>query len=309
MEVGIPPSPFSHLKALRSLSGMPRHVSQVIQTVQTLEGGGFLVRRPFPTPQCSYIDPFLLLDQMGPVDWQPGEAIGAPDHPHRGFETVTYLLSGEMEHKDSQGNYGKLTPGDVQWMTAGAGVVHSEMPTAEFRERGGITNGFQIWVNLPAKLKLTPPRYQDIPVSRIPEVVLDDKGSRVHIIAGTIGNTTAVINTHTPITFLHVTLQPGVSFTHSVPPSQNAMVYIISGNGQFGSEAKSASAGQLVVFANNAEEITTTALSEEPLDLLLLGGEPLNEPVVRYGPFVMNTREEIFQAFQDYQSGKMGAIS
>ena len=288
---------------------MSRHVSQVIQTVQTLEGGGFPVRRPFPTPQCSQVDPFLLLDHMGPKDWLPGEAIGAPDHPHRGFETVTYLLSGEMEHKDSQGNYGKLTPGDVQWMTAGAGVVHSEMPTVEFRERGGVTNGFQIWVNLPAKLKLTPPRYQDTPAAQIPEVDLDGEGSRVRIIAGTVGDTTAVIDTHTPITFLHVTLQPGAAFTHAVPPSQNAMAYVISGSGQFGENAQTAAAGQLAVFANDAETVTASTLPDALLDLLVLAGEPLNEPVVRYGPFVMNTREEILQAFQDYQSGKMGVIS
>ena len=288
---------------------MPRRVQQVIQTVQTLEGGGFPVRRPFPTPQCSQVDPFLLLDHMGPKDWLPGEAIGAPDHPHRGFETVTYLLSGEMEHKDSQGNYGKLTPGDVQWMTAGAGVVHSEMPTVEFRERGGVTNGFQIWVNLPARMKLTKPRYQDIPAAQIPEVELDEAGSRARLIAGTIGDATAVIDTHTPITFLHLVLQPGTPFTHPVPASQNAMAYVISGSGFFGDDAKTASEGQLVVFANDAEEATATALPEAPLDLLLLAGEPLNEPMVRYGPFVMNTQEEIFQAFQDYQSGRMGAIT
>ena len=287
---------------------MPRRVQQVIQTVQTLEGGGFPVRRPFPTPQCSQVDPFLLLDQMGPVDWPPDEAIGAPDHPHRGFETVTYLLSGEMEHKDSQGNYGKLNPGDVQWMTAGAGVVHSEMPTPEFRERGGVTHGFQIWVNLPARMKLTKPRYQDIPAVQIPEVELDEAGSRARLIAGTIGDATAVIDTHTPITFLHLVLQPGTPFTHPVPASQNAMAYVISGSGLFGDDAKTASEGQLVVFANDAEEATATALPEAPLDLLLLAGEPLNEPMVRYGPFVMNTQEEIFQAFQDYQSGRMGAI-
>ncbi|HIL87524.1 MAG TPA: pirin family protein [Deltaproteobacteria bacterium] len=288
---------------------MPRRVQQVIQTVQTLEGGGFPVRRPFPTPQCSQVDPFLLLDQMGPVDWPPDEAIGAPDHPHRGFETVTYLLSGEMEHKDSQGNYGKLNPGDVQWMTAGAGVVHSEMPTPEFRERGGVTHGFQIWVNLPARMKLTKPRYQDIPAAQIPEVELDEVGSRARLIAGTIGDATAVIDTHTPITFLHLVLQPGTPFTHPVPASQNAMAYVISGSGFFGDDAKTASEGQLVVFANDAEEATATALPEAPLDLLLLAGEPLNEPMVRYGPFVMNTQEEIFQAFQDYQSGRMGAIT
>jgi len=305
--VGVGPLLFS--KIFSFVLEMRRNVSQVVQTVQTLEGGGFPVRRPFPTPQCSQVDPFLLLDHMGPKDWAPGEAIGAPDHPHRGFETVTYLLSGEMEHKDSQGNYGKLMPGDVQWMTAGAGVVHSEMPTPEFRERGGVTNGFQIWVNLPARLKLTSPRYQDIPASQIPEVELDESGSRVRIIAGTIGDTIAVIDTHTPITFLHVTLQPDVSFTHLVPTSQNAMLYVISGSGQFGDNAQTASSGQLVVFTNDAEQITATALSETSLDLLVLAGEPLNEPMVRYGPFVMNTREEIFQAFQDYQSGKMGTIA
>src|ERR1051325_2827373 len=183
-----------------------RGVAGIVNSIETLEGGGFLVRRPFPKPAFSEFDPFLLLDEMGPMDVGPGEAKGAPDHPHRGFETVTYLLSGEMEHKDSRGHAGRLRPGDVQWMTAGAGVVHSEMPSAEFAREGGRMHGFQLWVNLPKRDKMMNPRYQEIPGARIPKATSADGLVDVTVIAGEAMGRQAVIETHTPIVYLHYSI-------------------------------------------------------------------------------------------------------
>jgi hypothetical protein len=205
-----------------------------------------------------------MIDEMGPVDYAPGEAVGAPDHPHRGFETVTYMLAGEFEHRDSAGHAGRLRPGDVQWMTAGSGVVHSEMPSARILREGGRVHGFQIWVNLPARLKMTPPRYQEIAGSSIPVAESGDGLARVRVIAGEALGVAARIDTHTPIVCLHWTLQPGARVEQLLPPDHT--------------------------------------------QVLLLGGVPLNEPVVQHGPFVMNTEDEIAAAVRDYQTGKMGSI-
>ena len=271
-------------------------------SVRVLEGGGFPVRRPFPNPEMDQIDPFLLLDHLGPTEWGPREAIGAPDHPHRGFETVTYLLAGENEHKDSNGNHGCLRPGDVQWMTAGSGVVHSEMPSPEFFEKGGTMHGFQIWVNLPSKRKMISPRYQDTPSERIPEVVLEDGKSKVRVIAGEFKGVEAVIETNTPILYLHALLEPGIELKHPVSIDDNIMAYLVSGKGEFGEneDAHAASEGQLVLFAHDGDSISLRSPDDSSLELLLLGGTPINEPMARYGPFVMNTKEEISQAFRDF---------
>src|SRR5689334_15533198 len=206
-------------KAVKSQStaGAGRTVAGVINSIETLEGAGFLVRRPFPTAGFSEFDPFLLLDEMGPMDLGPGEAQGAPDHPHRGFETVTYVLSGDLEHKDSRGHAGRLRPGDVQWMTAGAGVVHSEMPTAEFTRLGGRMHGFQLWVNLPARDKMTKPHYQEIPSGQIPKATSTDGLVEVTVIAGEALGQKAVIETRTPIVYLHYRIQPGGSISQTVP--------------------------------------------------------------------------------------------
>ncbi len=287
-----------------------RKVARVVTSTRTREGGGFIVHRPFPTQMLMDFDPFLLLDEMGPVDYGPGEAVGAPDHPHRGFETVTYVLDGKMQHKDSHGHAGAIGPGDVQWMTAGAGVVHSEMPEDEFTRKGGFMHGFQIWVNLPAKDKLMKPRYQELPNSGIPVAMSADGKVKVKIVAGESLGKSAAIDTITPIAFLHVTLQPGGSLTQPLPANYNAFAFVISGAGEFGAEAMKGSAHQMVIFGNEGDSvrIANAADTKEPLDLLLLAGVPINEPVVRYGPFVMNTEDEIHQAIRDYQSGKMGAI-
>ncbi|HIK11803.1 MAG TPA: pirin family protein [Oscillatoriaceae cyanobacterium M33_DOE_052] len=287
-----------------------RTVAGIVNSVETLEGAGFLVRRPFPKSSFSEFDPFLLLDELGPVQLKPGQAKGAPDHPHRGFETVTYILDGRLEHKDSVGNAGLLNPGDVQWMTAGAGVVHSEMPEAEFTRTGGRLHGLQLWVNLPRRDKMMPPRYQEISAAQIPVAQTDDGAVTVRVIAGEALGAKAVIETRTPIIYLHFTLQPGAAIAQPVPQNYNAFAYVLEGAGLFGSEQERGEDGQMIIFAQDGEEVTITnpVEAQQPFDFLLIAGVPLNEPVVRYGPFVMNTEAEIIQAIQDYQNGRMGQI-
>jgi redox-sensitive bicupin YhaK (pirin superfamily) len=287
-----------------------RTVAGVINSVETLEGAGFLVRRPFPKSSFSEFDPFLLLDELGPINLKPGQAKGAPDHPHRGFETVSYVLDGRLEHKDSAGHAGLLNPGDVQWMTAGAGVVHSEMPESMFTQTGGRLHGIQLWVNLPQRDKMMPPRYQEIPAAHIPVAQTEDGSVTVRVIAGEALGAKAVIQTRTPITYLHFTLQPGATMIQPVPKEYNAFVYVLEGAGLFGTEPAPGDDGQMVLFSQDGEDVVLSnpADAQRPLDLLLIAGVPLNEPVVRYGPFVMNTEAEIIQAIDDYQEGRMGRI-
>jgi redox-sensitive bicupin YhaK (pirin superfamily) len=295
----------------KEIRTMGRTVAGIVNSIETLEGAGFLVRRPFPKASFSEFDPFLLLDEMGPMTLAPGEAKGAPDHPHRGFETVTYLLSGEMAHKDSQGHAGKLSAGDVQWMTAGAGVVHSEMPSPEFQQSGGRLHGFQLWVNLPRQDKMMQPRYQEIPSASIPTARTEDGLVSVRVIAGEALGARAVIKTVTPIIYLHFTLRPGGQVAQSVPQGHNAFAYVVDGEGLFGADGERAGDGQMVMFSPDGDEvmIENPASAGAPLELLLIAGIPLNEPVARYGPFVMNTEGEIRQAIEDYRQGRMGAIN
>ena len=297
------------LKEIRTSEG--RTVAGVVNSIETLEGGGFLVRRPFPKAAFSEFDPFLLLDEMGPMEVAPGEAKGAPDHPHRGFETVTYLLSGEMEHRDSQGHAGRLSAGDVQWMTAGAGVVHSEMPSREFMRTGGRMHGFQLWVNLPQRDKMTKPRYQEIPGAQIPKATSDDGLVTVSVIAGEAMGQQAVVETRTPIMYLHYRIKPGGMAKQDVPSDYQAFAYIVEGEGLFGAESERATDGQMVLFAQDGDKVTieNPLDAKEILEVLVIGGVPLNEPIARYGPFVMNTEREIHQAFEDYRLGRMGAIN
>ena len=299
------------LKGEQETSRAGRTVSGIVNSIQTLEGGGFLVRRPFPKAAFSEFDPFLLLDEMGPMEVAPGEAKGAPDHPHRGFETVTYMLSGEMEHKDSRGHAGRLSAGDVQWMTAGAGVVHSEMPSQAFMRNGGRMHGFQLWVNLPQRDKMMKPRYQEIPSAKIPKATSADGLVRVSVIAGEAMGEKAVIETRTPIIYLHYQIQPGGAVVQQVASAYNAFAYVVEGEGLFGAQGEFASDGQMVLFAQDADEvrIENPIEAKSTLEVLLIAGTPLNEPVVRYGPFVMNTENEIRQAFEDYSQGRMGAIN
>lgn len=282
----------------------PREVTKIVTAHRQREGGGFIVRRPFPSAGFRHADPFLLLDEMGPVEYGPGEAIGAPDHPHRGFETVTYVLEGEMEHEDSAGHRGRLGAGDVQWMTAGRGIVHSEMPSPAMRQRGDRMHGFQIWVNLPSRDKLTPPRYQEIPRATIPRAATPDGCAVVHVIAGEALGAKAVIETRTPIGYLHWIFSPGASVDVPVPADHAAYVYVFEGAVRVaGREVKE---GQLAILGDgNRVQLE----AGERAQALLLTGVPLREPVVQYGPFVMNTEKEIVQAIEDYQAGRLGEIA
>ena len=285
-----------------------RTIRHTVAAVRTVEGGGFVVHRPFPTRMLMDFDPFLLLDEMGPVDYAPGQAKGAPDHPHRGFETVTYVLEGSFAHKDSAGHCGVLRPGDVQWMTAGAGVVHSEMPDPEFARLGGRVHGLQLWVNLPRQDKMIAPRYQEIASQQIPTAATSDGKVRVKVIAGAALGVEAVIQTRTPIIYQHFSLEPGASIVQPVPPGYRVFAYSLNGTGRYGNEQTEIGAQRMVIFSDDGVAVTLTAGSE-PLDVLLIGGAPLNEPIVRHGPFVMNTEDEIRQAIVDYQAGRMGEIA
>jgi quercetin 2,3-dioxygenase len=281
-----------------------RTVNQLVHATPQLEGEGMIVTRPFPTPRLDRLDPFLLLDRMGPVTHGPGEAKGAPDHPHRGFETVTYILEGTVEHGDSQGNRGRIGPGDVQWMTAGSGVIHSELPSEEIRRNGGRLHGFQLWVNLPRRDKMMKPRYQELRAAEIPKAASADGKVDVTVLAGESLGAQATIDTRTPILYLHVRLAAGARFTQPIPPAYNAFAFVIGGEARFGDRA--ARENDMVLFDRDGDEVSMT--SETGAELLLIGGVPLNEPVARYGPFVMNTIGEIRQAMLDYESGRFGEI-
>ncbi len=285
-----------------------RSVKSTLTSTSTVEGGGFPVRRPFPTADMEMLDPFLLLDHMGPVTWPPGEAIGAPEHPHRGFETVTYLLEGHMEHRDSAGHVARLGPGDVQWMTAGAGIIHSELPEAGFRRTGGKVNGFQLWVNLPSISKMTEPRYQELR-TRVTES--EDGKTKVRVIAGQALGVVASIETRTPIFYLHFSLEPGARHEQPAPAEFNTFAYVAEGQLEIeagDSTRTRVKEGEAAVLENDGDSVTLVNSGEQKVEVLLIGGVPLNEPVARYGPFVMNTTQELREAFTDYQSGRLGRL-
>ncbi len=286
-----------------------KEVIRVVTAHRQTEGGGFVVRRPVPTAGLELVDPFLLIDEMGPVDYAPGEAVGAPDHPHRGFETITYALAGEFEHEDSAGHAGKLAAGDVQWMTAGGGIIHSEEPSQRIRDQGGRVHGFQIWVNLPAKLKMTQPRYQEVKSAAIPRGETPDGRARVKVIAGSALGVDAVIDTHTPVAYQDWTLDVGGDASVTLDHGERALVYVFGGSARIGDEGRVIGDGQLAILGEGTTVRLRGPETGESARLLLLAGTPLREPVARYGPFVMNTRDELIQAFEDYQSGRMGEIT
>ena len=287
-----------------------RSVLRIIKSETTQDGEGVTLNRSFPNKFISEFDPFLLLDEMGPMDIKPGKQKGFPDHPHRGFETVTYLLEGKFEHKDSQGHAGTISAGDVQWMTAGSGVIHSEMPEKKLSKNGGRLHGFQLWVNLPKSNKMMKSQYQEIPQLKIPTVTTKDGNLTVKVIAGESLGAKAVINTITPIIYLHFKLEPGARIIQPVPKEYNVFAYVFKGEGVFeqSNNNKTVEKGNLIIFEQDGQAayIQASEDSNVPLELLLIGGVPLREPIARYGPFVMNTQQEIYQAIEDYRSGRLG---
>jgi redox-sensitive bicupin YhaK (pirin superfamily) len=237
---------------------------------------------------------------MGPVEYGPGEAVGAPEHPHRGFETVTYLLHGAMEHRDSSGGVGTITPGGVQWMTAGSGVVHSELPPASMLKLGGKMHGFQLWVNLPAAKKMIAPRYQGFDAEEIVAHTLAN-GGVMKVVAGEVAGVQGKVNTTSPVTYAHIEFAAGDQVAWAPQEGHTALVHCFGGEVEV--NGKKAVDGQMVVLERSAGEVRVHSASGA--SVLLLGGEPLGEPVARYGPFVMNTQAEIVQAFEEYQAGTL----
>ncbi len=276
------------------------------------EGEGFPVRRAFAGVDLRMLDPFIHMDQMGEVEYAPGEPKGTPWHPHRGFETVTYMLDGLLRHQDSHGGGGLITDGDTQWMTAGSGLLHIETPPEHVVMSGGLFHGFQLWVNLPRAKKWEAPRYQDIKAGNVALVRSPDGGSLLRVIAGSVGGHHGPGVTHTPIALVHATLSPGAELRVPWRRDFNALVYALAGKGSVTAAGRPITMGQLAVLGSG-DTITVradaTQESRSPnLDVLILGGEPIREPVAAYGPFVMNTRAELVQAFEDYQAGKLGTI-
>lgn len=289
-----------------------RRVRGVSAATSGLEGEGFPVRRAFAGVDLSDLDPFVHMDQMGEVEYAPGEPKGTPWHPHRGFETVTYILDGIFEHQDSNGGGGTITDGDTQWMTAGAGILHIERPPEHLVVSGGLFHGIQLWVNLPKAEKWAPPRYQDLRATEVSLLSSPDAGALVRVIAGEVAGHAGPGQTYTPMTMLHTTLAPGAALDLPWREDFNALAYVLAGAGSAGVEKIAVSTGQLVVFGpGNAIRLEASKGQESrsaELEMLLLGGRPIGEPVAWYGPFVMNTKAELMQAFEDYQAGKLGTI-
>jgi quercetin 2,3-dioxygenase len=291
-----------------------RPVRSVTTAPRGVEGEGFPVRRAFAGVDLAELDPFVHLDQMGEVEYAPGEPKGTAWHPHRGFETVTYMIDGEMAHQDSNGGGGLITNGDTQWMTAGSGILHIETPPEALVLSGGLFHGFQLWVNLPRDKKWAAPRYQDIRGAKVGLLASADGGVLVRLIAGSLPGVEVAGpgSTYTPITLAHATLQPGAALTLPWQPDFNALVYALAGAGTVGAERRPLRAGQLAVLGAG-ETITVRADGAQEtrspeLDVLVLGGRPIREPVAWAGPFVMNTKSEVLQAFEDFQDGKLGRI-
>ena len=289
-----------------------RPVRSVTTAPHGFEGEGFPVRRAFQGVDLADLDPFVHLDQMGEVHYAPGEPKGTPWHPHRGFETVTYMIDGVLMHQDSHGGGGTITNGDTQWMTAGSGILHIETPPEALVVSGGLFHGFQLWVNLPAADKGLPPKYQDLRGGDVGLLAGADGDALLRLIAGDLGEHRGPGSTHTPMTMIHATIHPGSRVRLPWRADFNALVYVLNGRGSFGSERRPAEMGQLVLFGPG-ESITIAAADRQKsrspdLDVLVLGGRPIGEQVAWYGPFVMNTRAEIAKAFEDYQEGRLGTI-
>ena len=289
-----------------------RPVRTVTSAPRGFEGEGFPVRRAFHGVDLADLDPFVHMDQMGEVEYAPGEPKGTAWHPHRGFETVTYMMDGTFEHSDSNGGGGVITNGDTQWMTAGAGILHIEKPPEALVVSGGLFHGIQLWVNLPRDLKWSAPRYQDLRAREVALVSSSDGGALVRVIAGEVAGHAGPGSTYTPMTLVHATLSPGARLALPWRADDNALLYVLAGLGTVGAERRPVETGQLAVFGPGdalAVEAGAVQESRSPnLDVLIMGGRPIREPVAWMGPFVMNTRAEVMQAFEDYQAGRLGSI-
>lgn len=278
----------------------------MVPATVTTEGQGLVVHRPFPSKGHPDADPFLLLDHLGPVTFDPGRSGGVPEHPHAGFEVVSYVLQSGLEHRDSRGHHGVLAPGDVQWMTTGAGIVHSEMPAGALAEHGGVLEAVQIWVNLPAREKRSDPGYGDIRGDTIPVATTPDGRASVRVIAGESHGARHTLGLRTPITYLHWTLEPGARVEQPLPDGTAALAYVLGGLGGFGPSGMRGGVDSLVLFDGERGTLLLEAVEgPEPLSVLLLAGVPLREPVARYGPFVMNTMDEIKQLITAYRGGAL----
>ncbi|MEV8473939.1 pirin family protein [Streptomyces sp. NPDC051173] len=289
-----------------------RPVLHVATAPSGFEGEGFPVRRAFAGINYKFLDPFIMMDQMGEVEYAPGEPKGTPWHPHRGFETVTYIIDGTMNHRDSHGGGGTIADGDTQWMTAGSGILHIEAPPEQLVMTGGLFHGLQLWVNLPKSDKMMSPRYQDIGSGQVRLLTSSDGGALLRLIAGDIDGHEGPGITHTPITMLHVSLNPGAELTLPWRADFNALAYALAGRGTAGEDKRPFRTGQSVVFGNGDSVTLRADESQESrspnFEVVLLGGRPIREPMMHYGPFVMNTHAELAQAFEDYQSGRLGVI-
>jgi redox-sensitive bicupin YhaK (pirin superfamily) len=293
-------------------AAVERPVASVTTAPSGLEGEGFPVRRAFAGVDQSQLDPFVHLDQMGEVEYAPGEPKGTPWHPHRGFETVTYMIDGTFQHQDSNGGGGLITNGDTQWMTAGKGILHIEIPPEELVASGGLFHGFQLWVNLPSKDKWVPPRYQGIEGDKVTLVSSPDGGALVRLIAGDVGGYSGPGATHTPMAMIHATVSAGAKLSLPWRPDFNALAYVLSGNGFVGPDRRPIRMGQLAVFGPGDSMSIAADIKQDSrtpdLDVLILGGLPIREPVAWYGPFVMNTQAELAKAFEDFHAGRLGTV-
>ncbi len=289
-----------------------RRVLSVTSAPTAFEGEGFPVRRAFAGVDRAQLDPFVHMDQMGEVEYAPGEAKGTPWHPHRGFETVTYMIDGTFQHRDSIGGGGLITNGDTQWMTAGSGILHIERPPEALVASGGVFHGIQLWVNLARAEKMTAPRYQDIGAGNVVLLSNPDGGALVRLIAGDLAGFAGPGSTHSPITLLHATVSPGAKLVLPWRRDFNALVYVLSGDGSVGDHGQPLRSGQLAVLGEGDNIVVGADAVQESrspgLDVLVLGGRPIREPVYAYGPFVMNTQDEIAQAFDDFRAGRLGTV-
>jgi len=288
-----------------------RPVVSVTTAPSGLEGEGFPVKRALAGVDTALLDPFIHMDEMGEVDYAPGEPKGTPWHPHRGFETVTYIIDGIFDHQDSHGGGGTITDGDTQWMTAGSGLLHIEAPPEHLVVSGGLFHGLQLWVNLPRADKMKAPAYQDLRSGEVALATSADGGTLLRVIAGDVAGVTGPGSTHTPMAMVHATLSPGARLDLPWRQDFNALVYVMGGRGTVGPDVTPVGTGQLAVLGRGDLIALTSSTAQEKrfaggLDVVILGGQPIREPMAWAGPFVMNTRAEVMKAFEDYQAGRLG---